>query len=58
VLKATKFEELEAANRIAIFTIAIRFLEVKTHVFEDTQSQHDSINRDTISRRIWKEIRF
>jgi hypothetical protein len=57
VLKARKMEQLQAANRIAIFTIAIRFLEVRTHVFEGASSQYDPTNRDTIARRAWKVIR-
>jgi hypothetical protein len=51
MIKATNLEDLEAANRIAIFSIAIRFLEVRDHVFEEAGSQYDPANRDTISRR-------
>jgi hypothetical protein len=57
MLKATKLEELEAANRIAIMPVVIRFLEVGEHVFEGVGSQYDPSNRDTISRRDFKEIR-
>jgi len=57
MIKATNLEDLEAANRIAIFSIAIRFLEVREHVFEGVGSQYDPANRDTISRRAEKEIR-
>ena len=39
------------------FGIAVRFLEVREHVFEGAGSQYDPANRDTISRRALKEIR-
>jgi hypothetical protein len=39
------------------FGIAMRFLEVREHVFEGAGSQYDPANRNTISRRALKEIR-